>query len=1118
VSRQLGRQLYKELIKLKSDNFNEFVSRFGQYRDVTSHEKYSFILQPYYETAPKKFKNRSWTGVQDIKDLGYDCILKSKGVDKDIALTSQWMTMHADSLNRFINFQNDLQEKILENKCEAALDSALEFQKRHGWSFWILETIYFLIYQVHGIEGARKFTQEIKNQANKRIVGFAASFLLERVDERYSIDAFYSRWEQAITKYVKGKESQDYYLFRAMGLTTALDTSLGNVLCHDFTGSIYDCYSSLIETAASFVAEREKRSDPVIITAMHLLRQAGIKDHRIEKIIYYLSGEWFEPEQQNYYFATKLSESLKHKISTDSIKLAELDSINKIQDIGISASDSISKLQKFAFSLRFLPVGLALNEYSSYCFSSKTERLIAQPWASLLSPTINIEETFIAPFESAWERIETLSRQEPPSALQEEALQITKIKSGLLSLSDANCVSSATLVWLAYYFIELGRHNECGEIANLLLDHGPYWRRQSAKIRLSLLCQSFRLKDALDLVSSALEENGAVSIFEYPLGVIFDGNSWDDFRQLDPKLVGLVAHYANTSLTKPDDDILYICKMACKKVFDSGERNRIFNNLDKLSKNQVDVEVAFYSLVWCAENLTFLDFKTSRELMLERLNVLRKLVQFNPDKEGAYASEIMDITLRDTLWEGLSHIEESRIFVNEAGISRWAERELKKDFDNWKELNANADQDVLIEKLLEYTHSPTSERLEEISGAELTEDNKLLLSIVERLEEKFLNDPLDGLRCYLSARIRHGTIKNSYLGPIDESGFLVVKGRLDESINRYIEPISPEDLEQTVRPALIELSNTLVSLIDEALASKIRIKSSTYPQGYIEISHDSKLFGRIAAAMGAKLEFNHFISAAFSIFWKLLEPSLHRLANFFYDDFQSKTHAVFDEAIEKIEKIGDDARPLTAALTRIKNTTCQKCAVAANWFRPGSHPTDRIFSLKETINIAVKTSKNIYGRFNADVDISGSEECLSAKVSAVGMAALVECLSTLLENCWKYSGLGDEHYNIEINIQFHYAQDVIEIVVTNPLSNERERELTSFRLNEIRGRFQVNFEAETIASEGGTGLPKVSRLTSKVNKTIYPAPLDIHVKDSRFSVVAYVPVHKRAEAYDVYNF
>ncbi|WP_405118254.1 hypothetical protein [Pseudomonas leptonychotis] len=1119
MSRNLERQIYKELTHSGAKNYSSFVKKVSKLRGIIDPKGYMSLLKPYRDAALKKYKNRSWTGVRDIRDLGYNCVLQSKGVNDDIAFVSQWLAMHTQKLNEFINFSWSLQEEILNENFENALAMAWSFQKASGWSFWILEAIYLLTYKVHGIEETRAFTQTIKAQADKRIIGFAASFLLERVDERYSSDAFHSRWELAITKYVVGRQEQEYYLFRSMGLTPELGPCLGTVLCHDFTGSIYDCYSSLIEAAASFVAEHESESNEAIKNALLLLREVGIKDYRIEKILFYVSGEWLPPvEVPNVNLAEELSACLTNYLPIKHIKLSDLQVIDEINERGISANDSIGRLHKFGFGLRFLPIGLALNEYSNYCTASNVERIVSHPWAALLSPCLELEECFVMSFDAAWGKIKEFSESLSFQTWRAQACQLLQAKSGPFSLTQCDSISRAALVWLAYYFIESERYIECDEIAQLLAEQGGYWKRQSRKIKLSLLCRDYRFSAALDLVSAELKSNEAKSILEYPLGKIFENNSWSDFRYLDPKLVGLIAYYANASLVKSDDDTLYICKMACKKVFDSGDRDKIFDDLPLLSDHEVNIAVAFFSLVWADDNLSLLDFTTSRELMLERLDVLRLLVQFDPEDEDGYVSEIMDITLRDTLWEGLSHIEESRIFVNEAGIARWAEKELKKDFDSWKEINTISGADTLIEKLLEYTHSPTSERLEEISGTELTEDNKLLLSIVERLESKFLNDPLDGLRCYLSARIRHGTIKNSYLGPIDESGFLVVKGRLDESIGRYLVPISLEDVERVVRPALIELSNALVSLIDEVLANKLRIKSDRYPLGYIEIAHDSKLFGRIAAALGAKLEFNHFVSVAFSIFWKLLEPSLHRLANFFYDEFQSKTHSAFDQAIEKIEFIGEDARLLIGALTRIKNATCQKCTVAANWFRPGSHPTDRVFSLQETIDIAIKASKNIYSRFNAEINISGSEECLSLKMSAVGMAALVECLNTLFENCWKYSGLADVQYKIDVSVEFDSEHGIIKVSIDNPLSPERESELTASRIEEIRARFQADFEVEAIASEGGTGLPKVSRVTNQIDRNICPVPLDICLVNNSFSVVAYVPIHKRAGAYDVYNY
>lgn len=1117
MSRQLEKQLFKSL-SAASRSYSSYVGKLNDLRVNLDQKYYPSLLKVHYDVGSKKIKNRAWPGVREIKDLGFDCIIQSKGLDDDLIFCSNWLALHAEKINHFIEFSLTLQEEVLDQKYTHALSMALEFQKKNGWSFWALESIYFLTYKSLGDEAVRELTKKVKAQADKKIIGFAATIFLERIDERYSVDAFLSRWQENITKYIKTKRSQDYYLFRSMGYTPDLEKCLGNVLCQDFSNSIYDCFYSFIETAVSIIAAKKTGNYEALIASIQNLRNAGIQDFRLHKLLFNLTSNYsyYSDNFADYPLANSLSDKLIYHSKLADDHSADLESINLLNEQGAAAFNELAKLEKLGLSLRFLPVGQALSELGQNCIAKKAEDIISQPWASLLSSKLRIEECFLMPFDKAWRAIEDAAKNCKNDEWTSSANALLNIKTSSDELRAHLTLPYSSLLWLGYYFLETNQHTACGLVIEHLSGKGGYWERQSVKLKIFLLCANLEYHKAVNLAYSVIK-NSHISSFEYPLSTIFEGNSWTDFREMDPKLVAIIAHFTNASLVKPDDDISYICKMACKKISENGDREALISETSERTDDHRKLIISLFYNVWTEENLTFLTFKTSREVMHERLEVLRLLVQLDPKEEQIYASEIMDITLRDTLWEGLSHIEETRIFVNEAGITRWAEKELRQDFDNWKEFYSLSVEDSLVDKLVEYSHSPSSERLEELSGGDLSEDNKLLLSIMERLESKFLNDPLDGLHCYLSARIRHGTIKNTYLGPIDEAGFLVVKGNLDESLGRYLEHITQEDVERIIKPALIELSKELVALIDDALANKIRIKSKKHPHGYIEICHDSNLFGRIAAALGSKLEFHQFISSAFSIFWKLLEPSLKNLHKYFDEEFQNKTHTTFDLAIQRIDGVGDEARALSGALTRIKNLTCQKCTVAANWFQPGSHISDRVFSLGEAINIANKASKNTYRRFNAEVIVT-EDECLSINLSAIGMAAIVECLNTLLENCWKYSGLGDSAYNINVGVTHDNVSDIICITVENPLSQIRMSELTQCKLHEIRAKFQSNFEAESIATEGGSGLPKIARLSHHIDRCACPSPLDIIAKDGIFKVTAFVPIHKREEVYDVYNY
>lgn len=1111
MSRALERSMFKNLAQAAKKDYASFMNRADTLRQNVQPYHYPLLLKVYKDVGAQ-LKNRSWTGKKNIKELGYDCAINSKSLDEDLLLAANWISLHTAQINEFNRITYKLQNLILSEDYTHALEMAENFQRTNGWSFWILEAIFYLTAKVHGSVATRELARKIREQGVGRIINVAATVFSERVDDRYSLEAFISRWTDVIPKYLKKQKTKDFYLFHALGVTDYGD-SLGSVICQDLCNSIYDCYTTLIEALYSLIYSNVKPPLDAMLAAATILKENGIDDFRIDKIFVLLGeqAEYSKAGPGTLQATGRIYEALKdHKqIFNQDSELSR--QINELNEKGALGYNALTALDKEALSLRFIPAGLALNDFTSNILGKgKTN---CQPWLALLSNELALEDLLAFSSDKSWALLEK-THLEGGEKLQKEASILISTKKGSLDKSLISTLPLSAILWMAYEHLKDGRIVDCREISRLLETEGSYWHRESVKLNLAILIQELEIEKAVELACKIIDEN-PILCFEYPFQKLFIDNSWGDFKSLNPIKTALISHYTNTTLPSKDEDIHYICKMACKRIFDTlGGKNILLQPKDDYAKREA---IKLFAKVWIEENLTFLNFKTSREAMNERLEVLRLLVQVDADTQQEYASEIMDITLRESLWEGLSHVDETRIFVNEAGILRWAEKELKQDFESWKKIHALSDSSEITEKILQYSNSPSNERLAEISHGELSEENKLLLSIVERLENKFLNDPLDGLHCYLSARIRHGTIKNTFLGPLDEAGFLAVNNRLDDSVQRYLADLSQIAIDHTVVPALLELSSGLVELINDALLNKIRIKSSKHPTGFIEISKDINIFGKIATVLGSLLEFTHFASVTFNLFWKLLEPSLNRLHNYFSEEFQNKTHEIFDHAIQRIEAIGDDSRGLTSALTRIKNLTCQKCLVAAAWFQPRNDMIDRVFTLEEAINIAIRASKNIYPRFNARVELEQSD-CLELKLTSVGMSAIVEALSTLLENCWKYSGLSDKEYVIDIATSLDAKNEIFTLAISNPLSAYRKSQLTEQVISEIRNKFQNTQEVEIIASEGGTGLPKIARLSRKMNRTVCPTPLDIKIEGDNFVAVVFVPLHKRDEAYDVYNY
>lgn len=1112
LSRALEKIIYKDLDGAAKKDYSTFIQFASTYHERLKPEQYPAFLDIYFEVG-SRFKKHPWSGKRELKDVGYYAHFSGKNYCDDLFFATIWLIKHFRAINLFVEFSETIQEQIISGDFATALAMANDFQKNHGWSFWTLEAIIFLTNKVHGSEETIKLAKQIRESTNGRIIGLAASIFAERVDDRYSVDNFVSKWQEIIPNYIEKPEIKNHYLFHVLGISD-LGNSLGDVILQDFSISIFDCYNSCIESIHSLIISNPGMLKESVVKCIEVLISGGINDPRLSKLAFLLTGEPttnsrpIKPNAKLAYQALIDHSANKNDVPTS------LQFIYDLNENGALAFEALGRLEKESLGLRFIPLGVCLSGFSVNLFGKTPDKSVSQPWITLLNPSIAIEDCFVLPIKSAWDLIEKICNSYSDEQVVAQAQLLLKARDNPVDQNLFQLISCNSVLWLGYDFLEKGRDTEVENIIEFLSDREPFWVRQATKLKLTLLSRNHSTEDALDLAYQSIEKNHLQS-FEYPFATLFEDNNWGDFKYFSPIKTAIVAHFTNATLESKDEDILYICKMACKRIHQALGGKEILKTV--LSEQDKKSAITLFSKVWTEENLTFLNFKTSREAMNERLDVLRLLVQAHPEGEQEYAAEIMDITLRESQWEGLSHVDETRIFVNEAGILRWADKELRPDFETWKKAHAITLTEDLAEEIFQFANAPTKERLEEIASGSMSDEHKILLTIIARLENKFLNDPLDGLHCYLSARIRHGTIKNTVLGPLDEAGFLVVGERLDDSIDRYMQDFSHDHKETIVTPALLELSSGLVSLINDALANKIRIKSEKHPHGFISIGNSQIGFSKTAPLIGTMLDFNTFASVVFTTFWKLLEPSLQNLHDYFNGDFQQKTYNMFDQAINKIQVIGDGSRALIAGLTRIKNLTCQKCVVAAGWFQPHSDLTDRVFSFDEAISIATKVSKNIYPRFNVTVEVEKNDS-LDLKLTAIGMTAIVEALTTLLENCWKYSGLYDKEYTIDITSCIDNSNDILSVAISNPLSSRRLDQLTPEVLESIRARFQKELVIENIATEGGTGLPKIARLSHKIDREVCPLPLDIKIEGGSFVVMAFIPLHKRAEAYDVYNY
>jgi hypothetical protein len=1103
MSRQAGKIIRKNLNDASREGRVDLIKRFNKIRRKSNDAFTKELVAEFLLLLNKKFLQRSWVGKRSLADLGFSS-LTSLGMDKDLQFAGYWIGREVNRINEFIGHAQQVQDMVLSANWAQANSKVDEFTVTHGWSFWALELKFMFAMKRGGVEEVKTLLAMVRSSSERRVVGLIAKVISERVDDKYSLDSFFSRWRNGISKSTKSKNTIEYVIYRAMGQIDNVEDGLARCLCVDVASSIYDCYETLIDACGILIIEKKIDRMPAIIKCVNELIGRGVKDYRLEKLLV-MAGDVTPNKLVADDVVTEtdrfLARLVKKRVDLH-IPFLENDQLDGADDL---IQVKRAQLMRLGINLKSLPIGPALYEYAVQAGRNDVEQNEYLPWACLVGPKLFPEQLLSPDYSHSWDVLEQLTIKNP--VCYNAFAGLLQVRQGELTEVILDKMPPVLIAWLCKYLIYIGRFVESQLAIKYLGGKSKYWENTSRRLLLVSKARSGSTSEALTIAQDEVVYH-VETLYQYPLREIFVNATYRDFKPFDSISVALVSHHgAQNAAAKEKEKIEHVCRMACKKIHDSGGRTFLSAQWDGLSNVERAKRVHFLTYVWTEDNLSLVGYETSQQLRAERIETMHLLVLINPEKEQEYAAIIRQLTLSNTLWEGITHVDGSRIFVNEPAISRWATGELMQDFMKWQELrelrlSGNVDEEVSYAgaALVE------GETLLVNFDISLTDENKLLISIVERLEAKFLMDTLDGLECYLSARIRHGTLRGAILGPMEGAGLLV------SGTDRH--EFEDFDISDSQRSVLDELCVTLKALVDLALKDKVRLASKSHPEGLLNTDRADSYFPNSVNKMaGASVEFSVFISFCFDSFWQLLKPTRIATRDYFAKQFKTEIRKAFDQALAKLCIIKTDD-PLNQALIRLSVETCNQCDSVGKWFYNDGQINNRSFTVNEAIIITEKAAKITYRNFNAEVVIQSSSS-LQIPLTGIGLSAIVEGLHVTLENAWKHSGFGHSLYKITIAAKFDSENEVLEFIVKSPVTDERRAILAAGQLVEVQQRTQGSLSITSVAETGGSGLPKLARMSARVDHLVYPKPFLISLDDG-FQVLACIPLHRRGEAYDAY--
>lgn len=1086
--------------------------------------EYQRIIAAFKTAAPITHRNLTSLGAKHAWDLVW---LREPFPVIDLAdalkWASQWLRGHSVKINDFRAFSMQLEALIVAGNELEALSQLDAFVKVKGWSLWAVEIRAALLQATGGTVSQRAWLTELQEKATNSIPGLLFQVFGDRNDDTFSYEAVYGKCQTSFPRFGGlAPWLVDYLYFRTLGHIEEPRKAFASVLAREISSSLLDYYESIVE-CLTYVEAEESLADlrPAGRELIRELLEDGYIDTRLSKMYFILSDGGVEPVLvETHSSPTWLGNiSGDQPCTKDQRKFGEVCAdLAVARNQGAAAHDLVGKLLKWGINYKLLDVGAAVAVSGLYASTRIPDRPLPLS-ISASHASVSFEDVATCGPATAMSIIRSAFPDRWSSDLGNVADTLVAVGTQEL-LSRYPTVSMAHL-WWAITLKNAGRYDELKPLLAWLKQRGGLWKRKAMVIEVEVFVATGDLEGALTTVEAWVRADFRHA-YEFNCISIFDGRGWRVWKTLDPVKVGIVAHYAFAATGAAS--IAYICKMACRTYLESGGRDSVVEEYAAATDERKALLVTFLRDVWVEENLSMCHrFQSTAEVRVERMAVLQLLISWESSRESEYAEAIKELTFDQTMQRGLEQINRTRVFVNESAITRWAEKEVAQDYDRWRRLAETSAGSREVDDLLrQYALDPSNNQtLAAFANGKPTAADAMLMDMVDRLYQRFLSDPTDGLDTFLSLRIRHGSFKGTLLGPFEEQGLLFGTGSnySDEAFTeRWGDALKLPHLEmETLTSEFQKFSKDVRGYIDDFVNERIQIGRADKPRGAFKAQVQPLAARLLAAGLAERPPtFSAFLSTAYFVFWKLVEQSLNELRTEILEALSMQIRTRIDQLIQAVRGRGPRCLSLVTTLTTASTTTISQCESVAEWFRLPNAAEGEKVDLKDAIDIATASTRNVYRAFGAEVKVD-SLPAVRLPLTTDALATITDCLFVTFENAWKHSGLGSSLDLVSVEATFDDAPKVLTLCVRSKISEKRRRELVEGELDQLRHKYLGELPLALISIEGGSGFPKLSRLARAVPKDVNDKPFNFGVDEDGWRTTVSFPLYEREGVYEAYE-
>jgi hypothetical protein len=466
--------------------------------------------------------------------------------------------------------------------------------------------------------------------------------------------------------------------------------------------------------------------------------------------------------------------------------------------------------------------------------------------------------------------------------------------------------------------------------------------------------------------------------------------------------------------------------------------------------------------------------------MEERQAICSLLIELDHANTAFYSEEIATIAEQLAIDEGRWIVDSTRIYVDIEALSRWAQRELQENFGRYRDLagvevgHAQSFEDVLRE-LGDTNPASRSTYIPE------NEAEAVLVSMLRRLGQEFLSNPMFGLDFNLSKRVRHQSFIGLIRGPVETSQIITAREsesgdyhRNDYWLNKFLK--GHDEIDAALRKFAAHFDDILTAAKDDAL----HLRSAEKPHGLIVLNLSARLIAIARGVINLGVSFDEFLSFAIILLWGALESSLLAARELISVELKAKLTEGFDELRAAVRKVaeGDPAfLEFDAAVGNASAEVQNKLDEAASWFQHADRiRQETAFTLNQVVKIAVDTALKSQRNYSPVLSYEVDGDLL---LYAGNLIFVHDVLFVALGNAQKHSGLKTPKIDVHVRYDDEALTLRIEAICDSRAVNRPESEK---RVKKIRALIESGSLAPRTRKEGESGFVKLAAVVSQSQK------------------------------------